>query len=120
MKKIKLITTHIKSNSQVPEDFELSYRREFLRIVEIIQEGVTASQMGVAINVARKLQDTPDNSVVYLEDSEHEYLLNKARAFKFMLVASEIVEMIAAIEQAEPCHAPPHLARDTDQKTAGA
>lgn len=119
MKRLKLITVPVRSNSQVPEDFELSYRKELLRMVEIIPEGATASQMGVAIKVARKLRDTADGCLVFLEDSEHEYLRDKARAFKFTLAAAEIVEMVDAIEQAETCDAP-HLIGDEKAKTADA
>ena len=107
MKRIKLITTKITSNTQV-ENFELNYRKELLRIVELIPEGATVSQMGTAIKVVKKLQDTPDGADCYLEDSEHEYLASKVRAARFTFVASEIVEMVEAVEKAEACEAP-HL-----------
>lgn len=119
MKRFKLITTQVTSNSQVPEAFELNYRKEFLRMIEIAPEGTTVSQMGTAIKVAKKLQDTPDDGTVFLEDAEHEYLLGKARAFRFTLIAAEIVEMIEAVEKAETCEAP-HLKRENPKARARA
>ena len=106
MKQIKLITTPI-TNSQAPADFALNYRNEFLRLVEIAAEGLTVSQMAVAIKVASKLQSTPIGNL-YLEDTEWEYLRGKLSAAKWNFIAPEIVAMVEAVEKAETCEAP-HL-----------
>jgi hypothetical protein len=114
MKAFRLQETTV-TNSQAAEDLKLNYRREFLRMVEIIPEGVTASQMDSAIKVARKLRDTPDGGTVFLEDAEWEYLKQRAETHKFSLVAPEIVEMIAALRNAKTCEAP-HLKQEPEEK----
>ncbi len=50
MKQVKLIKTKVTNtalNKQQP-DFELDYKTEFLRLVEIMPDGITTSQMGAA------------------------------------------------------------------------
>lgn len=98
MKKITLTQTQI-TNTQAPEDFVLDYRREFLRLVEISQEGLTVSQMGVAIKVACKLQDYGALEV-FLEDAEWEYLLGRLKTARFNLIAPEILAMVLSVETA--------------------
>lgn len=107
MKKIKLIKTGI-TNSQVPEDFELDYKKEFSRIIEIVPEGCTVSQMTTAIKVAGKLANTPAGEDLILEDAEAEFLANKLKSAKFAFIAPELVTMVEAVEKAEECLAP-HL-----------
>jgi hypothetical protein len=99
MKLIKLIQTEI-TNTQAPVDFLLDYRREFLRLVEIAPEGLTVTQMDVAIKLARKLHNYGDWEIL-LEDAEWEYLLNRLKSARFNLVAPEIVEMVKSVEQAQ-------------------
>lgn len=98
MKRIKLIKTEI-SNTQAPPDFILDYRREFLRLVELAPEGLTVSQMDVAIKVARKLFRSETEEIL-LEDAEWKYLLDRLKSARFNLVAPEIVEMVKSVEQA--------------------
>ena len=98
MKKITLIQTQI-TNTQAPADFVLDYRREFLRLIEISPEGMTISQMDLAIKIARKLQDYGSHEIC-LEDAEWEYLLARLKTARFNLVAPEIVEMARAVESA--------------------
>lgn len=107
MKKIKLIKTKI-TNSQVPDDFELDYKKEFCRIVEVVPEGCTVSQMAMAIKVAGKLSSTPAGENLILEDAEAEFLSNKLKSAKFAFVAPELVTMVEAVEKAEEFQAP-HL-----------
>lgn len=107
MKKIKLIKTAI-TNSQVPDDFELDYKKEYSRIVEVVPEGCTVSQMAMAIKVASKLASTPPGEDLILEDAEAEFLANKLKAAKFAFVAPELVTMVEAVEKAEDYTAP-HL-----------
>lgn len=107
MKKIKLIKTKI-TNSQVPDDFELDYKKEFCRIVEVVPEGCTVSQMANAIKVAEKLASTPAGENLILEDAEAEFLANKLKTAKFAFVAPELVTMVEAVEKAEDYTAP-HL-----------
>lgn len=118
MKKIKIVETEI-TNSQAPEGFLLNYRREFLRIVEFIPEGATASQMGAAIRIARKLDQCSPGQWLYLEDAEWEYLKNKAAAARFTFAAPEIVAMVEAVQHAEEAEAP-HLAGEKQDKTQNA
>lgn len=99
MKRIKLIKTEIR-NTRVPKDFVLDYRTEFLTMIETVPEGMTVSQMGVAIKIADKLHN-PDRDHIYLEDAEWEYLRSKASSWKFGIIAPEIVAMVAAVENAE-------------------
>ena len=99
MKRIRLIKTEI-SNTQAPPDFLLDYRKEFLRLVELAPEGLTVSQMDVAIKVARKLWDC-GNPEILLEDAEWQYLLDRLKSARFNLVAPEIVEMVRSVEQAQ-------------------
>jgi hypothetical protein len=98
LKQINLIQTPI-TNTQAPEGFILDYRGELLRIVEVIPEGATASQMGAAISIAKKLQDAP-GGVLVLENSEWEYLKAKVSAARFIFAAPEIVAMVVAVENA--------------------
>ncbi len=107
MKRIKLIKTAI-TNSQVPEDFELDYKKEFSRIVEVVPEGCTVSQMATAIKVAGKIASTPAGEDLILEDAETEYLANKLKSAKFAFVAPELVAMVEAVEKAEDVKTP-HL-----------
>lgn len=110
MKRIKLISTPI-TNTNAPEGFLLDYRREFLRLVEIISEGITATQMGAAISVARKLQQTWEGDYLLLEEHEWEYLRARLSSAKFTIVAPEIVVMVSAVEFAEDVDAQ-HLQRE--------
>src|SRR5262245_46722427 len=114
MKKIKIIETAL-TNSHAPEGFTLNYRREFLRMIETIPEGATASQMGVAIKIADKLTRCDLDHYVFLEDAEWKYLCDKATAARFGLVAPEIVAMVEAVQNAEECEAP-HLTEGKQQK----
>jgi hypothetical protein len=98
MKKIILLQTQI-TNTQAPADFVLDYRREFLRLIEISPEGMTISQMDMAVKVARKLQDHGELEIL-LEDAEWEYLLGRLRAARFNLIAPEIIDMLRAVEGA--------------------
>jgi len=107
MKSFQLKKT-ILTNSQT-DGFELNYRREFLQLVEVIPEGITISQMGTAIKVAEKLRHASDEGKVFLEDAEHEYLLNRLKNNKWKLVGPEIVEMVKVVEDATTEEAP-HLA----------
>ena len=109
MKQIKLIETPI-TNSQAPEGFKLNYRTEFLRILEIVPEGATVSQMGAAIKIVDKLNNTQIGHALFLEDAEHAYLKAKLDAARFIFVAPEIVAMVEAVANAEGCEAP-HLAQ---------
>jgi len=114
MKVIQLIVTSL-SNSNVPADFELAYKKEFLRLVEIMPEGVIASQMGAHIKVAQKLQSAPPDGKLFLEDAEWELLKNKVTSAKWNFVAPEIVAMVEAVEKAEEAEAP-HLADSAKAK----
>lgn len=107
MKQIKLIETSI-TNSNAPADFKLSYKKEFLRLVEIIPEGATASQMGSLIKVSEKLMKCPEDGTLYLEDAEWETLKGKLESAKFNIVAPEIVAMVEVVKKAEDSEAP-HL-----------
>lgn len=100
MKRITLIETKI-TNSQTPADFTLDYQREFLRLVEMVPEGITASQMGTAIKLAQKLQHAQTGDQIILEDAEWEYLNGKLAAAKFSFIAPEIVRMVESVAQAE-------------------
>lgn len=100
MKRITLIETKI-TNSQTPADFTLDYQREFLRLVEIVPDGITASQMGTAIKLAKKLRDAETGNHLLLEDAEWAYLKDKLTSAKFNFVAAEIVAMVEAVSQAE-------------------
>ncbi len=106
MKQIPLITTPI-TNSQAPEGFSLDYRREFLRLIETAAEGLTVTQMAVAIKIAAKLQNAPGGAL-YLEDAEWEYLRAKLAASRWNFAAPEIIAMVEAVEKAQNCEAP-HL-----------
>lgn len=110
MKRIKLISTPL-TNTNVPEGFLLDYRREFLRLVELIPEGITAMQMGAAISVARKLQQTEEGGYLLLEEHEWEYLRARLSAAKFTMAAPEIVVMVSAVELAKDVDAS-HLQRE--------
>jgi len=107
MKEIKLEKTPITNNS-APEGFILDYKAEFLRIVEVIPEGITASQMGTAIKIAEALKATPAGESLILEDAEAEYLSNRMRMYKFQFVAPELVKMVEAVTEAKTITAP-HL-----------
>lgn len=100
MKLIKLLSTPI-TNTNAPEGFLLDYRHEFLRLVELAPEGITATQMGAAIGAARKLQQAQTGDFLLLEGAEWEYLKARLGAAKFSLIAPEIVVMVAAVEMAE-------------------
>ncbi len=100
MKEIELKKTPI-TNSSAPEGFMLDYKAEFLRIVEVIPEGITASQMGVAIKIAEALKATPAGEALILEDAEADYLANRLRLYKFQFVAPELVAMVEAVTEAK-------------------
>ena len=110
MKQIKLIKTKVTNtalNKQQP-DFELDYKTEFLRLVEIMPDGIQASQMGTAIKVAGKLINTPPGEFLILEDAEMDYLRDRLKAARFQFTAPEVVAMVEAVENAETVTAP-HL-----------
>jgi hypothetical protein len=107
MKKISLLEAKI-TNSQAPKNTPLNYRNEFLRLAELVPEGITASQMGVAIKLASKLQGATTGQDLYLEDAEWEYLKKKLENAKFNFVAPEIVAMVDSVVKAEDAVAP-HL-----------
>lgn len=67
--------------------------------------------MGVAISVARKLQQGKTGDFLLLEDAEWEYLNARLGAAKFTLIAPEIVVMVAAVALAEDVDAQ-HLQRE--------
>lgn len=118
MKAIRLITTPI-SNTHADKSFVLNYRKEYLGMVEIIPEGITASQMGAAVKVAEKLRQASDNAMLFLEDSEWEYLKARAEGYKFQIVAAEIIEMVDAVKQAKDADSP-HLKGEKKDKAASA
>lgn len=117
MRAIKLFETTI-TNSQVPPEFKLSYRKEFLRLVDLIPEGVTAAQMKSALKVSAALSKTPEDGTLYLEDADWEYLKGKISAAKWTFVAPEIVEMVEAVELATEVEAPHLKAVENKQATA--
>lgn len=110
MKKIKLIKTKVTNAflSEKEPDFELDYKKEYSRIVEVVPEGCTVSQMAMAIKVAGKLASTPPGENLILEDAECEFLAGKLKQAKFAFVAPELVTMVEAVEKAEEYTAP-HL-----------
>lgn len=107
MKVIQLKVTTL-TNSSVPADFELNYKKEFLRMIEVMPEGVTASQMGTHIKVASKLQALSEEGKLFLEDAEWMLLKDKLTSAKFNFIAPEIVAMVEAVEKAEEAETP-HL-----------
>lgn len=98
MKKIPLLTVTI-SNHSVPDEFRLSYRHEFLQLVETIPEGVKVSEMAALLAIVEKLNDLDSDSIT-LTDSEWTTLRDRLTAAKFTIVAPEIVAMVAAVENA--------------------
>ncbi|MCI0353075.1 MAG: hypothetical protein L0Z53_26950 [Acidobacteriales bacterium] len=100
MRRIKLIETSV-TNSAVPADFRLSYKTEFLRLCEISAEGMTISQMGDAIAVAKKIRDAEIGDTVSLENAEWEFLKSKLQSNRWTLISPEVVEMVKAVEAAE-------------------
>lgn len=115
MKQIQLQVTKL-TNSSVPSDFELSYKKEFLRLVEIMPEGVTASQMGTQIKIAAKLQNASEKGKLFLEDAEWEMLKTKVSAAKWNFIAPEIVAMVEAVEKAEEVDTPHLRSVETEHK----
>lgn len=99
MRRIDLITTTI-TNSQAPADFCLSYRSEFLRLLEIIPEGITATDMVALLDVIRKLQDAKETSTMWLEENEWTTLRDRVKEARFTIVAPQIVEMVNAVTTA--------------------
>ena len=115
MKKIQLLSVPV-TNSQAAKDFELDYRFEFLRLVEVVPEGITISEMGDAIKIADKLRIAQTGSTVYLEDAEHAYLLNRVKNFRFQLVCREIYDMLESLKNAVTEDAP-HLKSRAESAT---
>lgn len=99
MKQVKLKTV-VLTNSQLTPGTELDYKREFLRLVEVIPEGATISEMGDLIKIADKLRGLDSDGTLYLEDSEHETLKRKLSIAKFTIIAPEVVEMVNSVNNA--------------------
>ena len=98
MKKIPLLTVTI-SNHSVPDGFRLSYRNEFLQLVETVPEGIKISEMAALLGIVEKLNDLNSDSMI-LTDNEWTILQDRLKAAKFTIVAPEIVAMVAAVENA--------------------
>jgi hypothetical protein len=99
MRRLDLINTAI-THSSAPKDFSLSYRTEFLRVLEIIPEGITATNMVALLDVIRKLQDAKETSTVWLEEAEWTTLRDRVKEARFTIVAPQIVEMCNAVVNA--------------------
>lgn len=99
MKKIPLLTVSI-SNNSVSGEFRLSYRQEFLQVLETIPEGVTVSQMSNLLQIVKKFNDV-EGDFLYLTDSEWTTLRDRLASAKFTIVAPEIVAMVEAVQNAK-------------------
>jgi len=110
MRSIKLQKVNL-TNSQVPDDFELNYRKELLRLVEIVPEGSTITAMKEALKAQEVLSKASDTALIFLEDSTWEFLRSKVNAEKWRFVAVELVDFNNAINDAKECDAP-HLKQE--------
>lgn len=121
MRSIRLTKVKL-TNSQVPADFDFSYKAELLRMVEIIPEGSTITAMKEALNAQKVLSKAADDSLIFLEDSTWEFLRGKVNAEKWRFVAAELVDFNNAVNDAKECEAP-HLrqvAEESERATAAA
>lgn len=112
MRAIKLEKVKL-TNSQVPADFEFSYKAELLRMVEIIPEGSTISAMKEALKAQEVLSNASDSSTIFLEDSTWEFVRAKVNIEKWRFIAKELIDFNNAINDAKECEAP-HLKQKTE------
>lgn len=110
MRSIKLQKTRL-TNSQVPEDFEFNYRKELLRLVEILPEGAAITAMKEALKAQEILSSASDEATIFFEDSTWEFVRAKVNAEKWRFVAKELVAFNNAINDAPECEAP-HLKQE--------
>lgn len=110
MRSIKLQKVTL-TNSQVPDDFEFSYKKELLRLVEIVPEGSTITAMKEALKAQEILSNASGTATIFLEDSTWEFLRAKVNAEKWRFVAKELLDFNNAINDAPECEAP-HLRQE--------
>lgn len=99
MKSIQLKTTAV-TNSSLPAGIELSYKKEYLNMLEIAPEGITIGEMGDLIKVIDKLRAADDTGTITLENSEWSALKARVENAKFSFVAQELVDMVSAVTNA--------------------
>lgn len=98
MKSIQLKTFQLAITGMSP--VTISYRREFLNMLEVIPEGLTIAQMGDMIKIIDKLRALTDEDILRLEPTEWEALKTRVTQAKFSFVSADLVAMVNAVLEA--------------------
>lgn len=96
MKNIKLEVKSV-SLPSLASDFTLSYKNEYLRLLDMVPEGVTVVELTDLVNVINKLKAIDDYGILMLQDSEWLALKKRIESAKFNLVAPEVLDMCNAV-----------------------
>lgn len=99
MKYIQLKVWAITSNPD-KAGILINYREQYLRTVQEFPEGATVDVLRKYFDLNAKLQSAGDNDLLELENAEHELLLTKIKAMKWAFFATEIIELVDAVEKA--------------------
>lgn len=78
----------------------INYREQYLRTVQEFPEGATVDTLKKYLDLNAKLEGAKDDSLLELENAEHDLLLAKLKAMKWAFFATEIIEMVDAVEKA--------------------
>lgn len=99
MKYIQLKTLVITSNPD-KAGISINYREQYLRTVREFPEGATVDVLRKYFDLDAKLQAAKDDGLLELENAEHELLLTKIKAMKWAFFATEILDLVDAVEKA--------------------
>lgn len=99
MKYIQLKVWSITSNPD-KAGILINYREQYLRTVQEFPEGATVDVLRKYFDLNAKLQAANDNDLLELENAEHELLLTKIKAMKWAFFATEILDLVDAVEKA--------------------
>ena len=98
MKYIQLKDVEIENEALTKTTF--SYRGHLLVMCQSFPEGATIDVMKKYVKLNSKLKTAENDSLLALEDAEHELLLGKLRQQKFSFFAQELIDFYDAIEKA--------------------
>lgn len=84
-------------HSSLPSDFILNYKNEYLRLLDVVPEGVTVVELADLVAVINKLKASNDEDTLKLQESEWNALKKRVESTKFNLIAPEILQMCQAV-----------------------
>lgn len=85
------------SHPSLPDDFTLNYKNEYLRLLDVVPEGVTVVELADLVAVISKLKASNDEGTLKLEESEWSAIKKRVESAKFNLIAPEILHMCQAV-----------------------